>query len=485
MPANFNISWTAGVTSNTTAQRVYYRQKSIGGAYITTGFIPPNDLPINATSTTINNLSFNRVYEFLVANICSESEQPIYSAKVEKINFECLGVYDIQSETYSIIFYAIINTANVDINKVKLSISGFPDKTFDVVNGSNPLIFDGLTPDTAYVLQVRYGAIVNGVQIYDTNPTCQYEQTTNIACLAPTNINVINTDMPNLEVTWTPAVGVSAQRVFARAKGSPTWDANNFNLPNDQTGLATSARYQNALPNAVTQFKVNSICGGLSPDSEIAESVAFDCYTIVPSAITETGFTVTVSGISNDVSVFKFKRYAADGTTLLSTDEVAVTSGVATFTYTGLPNDTLFKINTEITIPVTNDGVVSNLVSPNETACLQDVTTLPDLSDGNLYVTNDATSGSITNVTGFIYSINTGAFPIDPADELLADHTGFAGAINVNVTVPDINRAVRWIKNNIVQDTIPVSGTGSSVVNIPDVDFVTGDFIEITLIDLA
>jgi hypothetical protein len=36
--ATFTLTWTPVITGNVTAQRASYRQKSVGGAFLTTGF---------------------------------------------------------------------------------------------------------------------------------------------------------------------------------------------------------------------------------------------------------------------------------------------------------------------------------------------------------------------------------------------------------------------------------------------------------------
>lgn len=223
--------------------------------------------------------------------------------------------------------------------------------------------------------------------------------------------------MGNLKVNWTPASGGTAQRVFARAKGTTSWDANNFNAPNDQAANATSAVYQNALPNAVTQFKVNSICGNvLGSDSEIVEGVAFGCYNIVVSNISYDSFTTTVSGISNDVVYFAFMLYD-DTNTLISENPITITGGVATFNFSGLDNNTTYYVGTKIEIQVTNDGVTTEIEHTSEDVCLKEVITLDNSWEIN-YSNNDnvPTIGLLVgnNNTSPSTSIFSGNYSIDP-----------------------------------------------------------------------
>ena len=70
--AQFTLNWFAApvmVNPNATGQRALYIQKSIGGSFLTTGFIPSNDLPKPQESVTSPVLSNNIIWEFKIGPI--------------------------------------------------------------------------------------------------------------------------------------------------------------------------------------------------------------------------------------------------------------------------------------------------------------------------------------------------------------------------------------------------------------------------------
>ena len=70
--ATLTLTWTPNITVNVINQRAYYRRKTTGGAFLTTGFSPSNDLSTAASTTDKGSLLDNVVYEFKVANICTD-----------------------------------------------------------------------------------------------------------------------------------------------------------------------------------------------------------------------------------------------------------------------------------------------------------------------------------------------------------------------------------------------------------------------------
>lgn len=200
--ATFNLAWNnAGIVSNTnvTAQRAHYRQKSVGGVYITTGFIPANDLPTSATATSIAGLLDNIVYEFRIAAICTAGG-PTYNDNgiQEKIHFACVTPTASNSTDTSI----SINVASLpnDITKVVFrlydstgtSLLQGPISINHTASTTVTNIFTGLTASTSYVVKVELVALVQSVEVVSTFSNCQvgFSTAAPSTCTAPTNLVV-------------------------------------------------------------------------------------------------------------------------------------------------------------------------------------------------------------------------------------------------------------------------------------------------------
>lgn len=194
--ASFTLEWTPIISSNVSSQRAYYRRKSTGGTFLTTGFIPSNDLSTSDSTTVKGSLLDNVVYQFLVANICEEGGPTFDSSSAtEMIVFSCAGGIDIETEMDSV----TINYSNLpeDINFIKVTVNSM-QVTLAVTDGEASITFPGLTPNTEYTVETVFGAILNGVQIYDTDITCSEEFTTDAApCDEPTNL-IVSGQQPNL-----------------------------------------------------------------------------------------------------------------------------------------------------------------------------------------------------------------------------------------------------------------------------------------------
>lgn len=191
--ANFKLTWTPNITSNVTAQRAYYKRKNVGSSYTTTGFAPPNDLPTTAVSTTISGLLDNIIYQFKVANICTDGGPTFYVDVLERINFSCALTATTTPDIDSVEITQLIDTSVQDINSLQFTIVGVGSQTITpVVDGANTVTFSGLDASTDYIVHIRYGAIVNGVQTYDTGNTCILNFTTGtpVSCPAPSNLAI-------------------------------------------------------------------------------------------------------------------------------------------------------------------------------------------------------------------------------------------------------------------------------------------------------
>lgn len=194
--ANFTLSWTPNINSNVSAQRTYYRQKSVGGAFLTTGFTPTNDLPTTANTTSITGLLDNTVYEFQVANICVTGG-PVFNINgiQEAIKFACRIPTESHTDTTATVSVTSLPT---DITTVRYSLltSGgvLISGPFDITTsgGSASRVFTGLSASTSYIVRVEYGAVVNGTLVFSNLGNCQIAFTTNAPtpCIAPIELEV-------------------------------------------------------------------------------------------------------------------------------------------------------------------------------------------------------------------------------------------------------------------------------------------------------
>lgn len=194
--ANFNLSWILTVTANVTGQRAYYRQKTVGGAFLTTGFSPANDLSTSATSTSIAGLLDNVVYQFQIANLCSTGG-PTFNANgiQEGIKFACVTpteththnsatgtVSGLPSDITSVIF-TLTDAGGTALSTPVTSVTSA---------GSASATFTGLTPSSDFFIKVEFTAVVNGATVTSALGTCNVQiKTENApACPAPTNLVV-------------------------------------------------------------------------------------------------------------------------------------------------------------------------------------------------------------------------------------------------------------------------------------------------------
>lgn len=196
--ASFTLQWTPIITPNVTGQRAYFRQKSVGGSYLTLGFTPSNDLSTGTNSTVRPGLLDNTIYEFQVANLCIDGG-PTFNANgpVELIAFTCASGFSFTPQQNNI--FVQLTGIPADINQVRFELTGQVPVTQNVAAGGTITHnFAGLTEDTEYTLNVFYGALVNGVQTFDTSATCTHIIATQAAlCLAATGLSIVG-QQPNL-----------------------------------------------------------------------------------------------------------------------------------------------------------------------------------------------------------------------------------------------------------------------------------------------
>lgn len=171
--AQFNLSWfnTAVITnSNATGQRVSHRQKSVGGAYITAGYTPANDLPTTASNIQSPVLANNVIWEFKVECLCQVGGPiPNNNGNREGLKFACITPSLSWSTNTGTI---VLNVAGLDITSATFILRRLDNDVIQYgptniarVGNSISTTATGLDPDESYYWEIIMYATVNGVQI--------------------------------------------------------------------------------------------------------------------------------------------------------------------------------------------------------------------------------------------------------------------------------------------------------------------------------
>ncbi len=172
--AQFNITWynTAVIINpNATGQRVSHRGKTAGGAYVTAGYTPANNLPKTASASQSPILGDNVVWEFKVECLCDEGgPTPNDNGNIEGLKFACLEPVVSNIETDSVTI--TLNVLNTDITSATFILHKSADDvvvagptTIARVGNSITWNVTGLDPETNYYVETILYAIVNGAQI--------------------------------------------------------------------------------------------------------------------------------------------------------------------------------------------------------------------------------------------------------------------------------------------------------------------------------
>lgn len=182
--AQFNLNWyNARVLTNpdATAQRASYRQKSVGGAFISAGFTPANDLPIYASTVRSPVLTDNVIWQFKIQAICTDNGPTDNdNGLIEGLKFACLSEAVVPDKTQ---VTSSFNLAGTDITKVGFILKKQSDNSIVEANVIVPRSGNGvshtttgLTPSTGYYYTYIYYATVNGVEVasdtYAAGITC-------------------------------------------------------------------------------------------------------------------------------------------------------------------------------------------------------------------------------------------------------------------------------------------------------------------------
>ncbi len=170
--SNTNFSLVAN--PNALSQTAMIRQRSLAGAWITTGFIPANNIDKNLNST-VSTTTFaqtaNTVIQFKVQTNCLVNG-PVDNSNgiVENIRFSCVIPViepDVTEAELSVDLSAY--TAN-DITKVRFTVrnSATDVIAYQATDNSGPIFTTtatGLVTATGYYVQIEFYATVNGEEV--------------------------------------------------------------------------------------------------------------------------------------------------------------------------------------------------------------------------------------------------------------------------------------------------------------------------------
>lgn len=171
--AQFILSWDntdAIANDNNLSQTASYRQKSVGGSWITAGFTPTNNIDKDVASALSPVLSPNLVYQFKIDCNCTQNGPSANDNGIrEQIGFACIEPVIENTQTTSSINTDLTDT---DITKVRYTLRKSSDNTIvygpiTVVRTGNeaPAVATSLVEGTEYYWQIVYFAIVNGVEV--------------------------------------------------------------------------------------------------------------------------------------------------------------------------------------------------------------------------------------------------------------------------------------------------------------------------------
>jgi hypothetical protein len=174
--ASLNLSWDNSTISgnpNAINQRISWRRTSTGGAFLTTGITPANDLNTSVNSAVHTTAAFNRVYQYKVQAICTIGG-PVdnLNGLKEGIVFNCISPTFITDLTEAT---ATINTFGTDLTKarftLKLTSSGatIATATENVSGSTISHQFTGLTAYTSYYVLIELYATVDGADALSSN----------------------------------------------------------------------------------------------------------------------------------------------------------------------------------------------------------------------------------------------------------------------------------------------------------------------------
>lgn len=161
------------LNSNNINQRALYRYRLVGGAFISTGFSPSNDLATSVNTVDSGVLDNNKVVQFKITELCTASGPTDNDNGIQEgIEFEAITPTLTQTETTGTI---VVPLASTDITKVRITLRKSSDNTIVSVNVVNNLanaatyVQTGLVGSTAFYWQIELFATVNNVEMVSSS----------------------------------------------------------------------------------------------------------------------------------------------------------------------------------------------------------------------------------------------------------------------------------------------------------------------------
>lgn len=195
--------------ANAINQRCSYRQKSVGGGWLTAGFTPANDMNVNVTTATSpNSLLSNVVYEGKTEAICTVNGPIMNDNGIgEWISFSCIAPIITKTD---IAVHAVLDVTGLDITKAKFTLKKSSDNSIidtQTINKAGTSItydYTGLSALTNYYIQIELYSTVNTIEIISSSidylgSSCSpYAFTTNASaiCNPITNLTISSVEIP-------------------------------------------------------------------------------------------------------------------------------------------------------------------------------------------------------------------------------------------------------------------------------------------------
>jgi len=175
--AQFKLQWdntNVNANPNAVSQRASYRQKSVGGVFIATGFTPTNDLAKTVSEALTPVISSNVIYEFKVQAICTQNGPTDNDNGIQEgIVFSCIAPSMNKTSDSSSI---TIDVTGTDIAKARFTLKKSSDNSIvitpTIINRSGNSITQlatGLQSSTSYYWQIELIATVSGVDVYSSD----------------------------------------------------------------------------------------------------------------------------------------------------------------------------------------------------------------------------------------------------------------------------------------------------------------------------
>lgn len=177
--ATFTLNWDNSLVlaePNAINQRASYRVKTVGGAFITAGFAPANDLATTDVTTVLAGATANKIYEFKIEALCTAGGPTMNdNGIVEQIVFLCVAPSSL-TQTSSSVTISLDLTAT-DITKVRFRLRKQGDdslvQTITTVCpgaiGSTSANFTALAANTAYYVTAEFYCTINGVEVISSS----------------------------------------------------------------------------------------------------------------------------------------------------------------------------------------------------------------------------------------------------------------------------------------------------------------------------